>query len=143
MSSRFFFQLKEGEQLYDSSLPGHALLEQLLDRPRPGPDALFTPASRAANRPWLDRLAAYHKARDRYLRGLIAEALGKTTEAEDAFLESVRLSPDFTSGYSQLLARATLRAKSDPAGARRLLDQLIEASPDRPVARDLRTRLGL
>ena len=33
--------------------------------------------------------------------------------------------------------------ESDPAAARRLLDQLIEASPDRPVARDLRTRLGL
>ncbi|MEN9675249.1 MAG: hypothetical protein RIS76_1145 [Verrucomicrobiota bacterium] len=123
--------------------PGHALLERLLDRPRPAPDALFAPPNPPADRPWLDRLKAYQRARDRYLRGLIAEVNGRPTEAEAAFLDSVRLSPDFTSGYSQLLARATLRAKSDPAAARRLLDQLIEASPDRPIARDLRTRLGL
>jgi hypothetical protein len=53
------------------------------------------------------------------------------------------LSADFTPGYAQLITRASLRARSDPQGARRLLDLLIEARPERSVARDLKVRLGL
>lgn len=121
---------------------GHVLLQALLDRPRPEPAGWTSPGA-GADRPWLDRLAAYRSARDRYLRGLIAEVNGETSRAEDDFLESARLSPDFTSGYSQILSRASLRAKADPSGARRLLDRLIEARPERAVARELRTRLGL
>lgn len=121
--------------------PGHALLAQLLERPRTDGSARF--ASTGVDPDWLVRLDAYERARDRYLAGLIAENLGDTAQAETAFLESVRLSRDFTAGYSQLLSRASLRARRDPSGARRLLDQLTEAAPDRPVARDLRTKLGL
>ncbi|MFO1460751.1 MAG: spermidine synthase [Verrucomicrobiota bacterium] len=121
--------------------PGHALLAQLLERPRPGGSARF--AVSGIDPQWLVRLDAYERARDRYLAGLIAETSGNTADAESAFLESVRLSHDFTAGYSQLLSRASLHSRSDPPGARRLLDQLIDAAPDRPVARDLRTKLGL
>jgi len=124
-------------------VPGYALLEQLLDRARPAPDGLFTAATRAGDRPWLDRLVAFQKARDGYLRGLIADASGRRSEAEGAFLGSVRTSADFTSGYSQLLARATQQARTDPAAARRLLELLEAARPERPVARELRGRLGL
>jgi hypothetical protein len=53
------------------------------------------------------------------------------------------LSADFTPGYAQLITRASLRARSDPQGARRLLDQLTQARPERSVARDLKVRLGL
>jgi len=53
------------------------------------------------------------------------------------------LSADFTPGYAQLITRASLRAHSDPNGARRLLNLLIEARPERTVARDLKVRLGL
>lgn len=127
--------------LAGSPPPGHALLARLLERPRPAGSGRF--GISGIDGDWLSRLDAYERARDRYLAGLIAENLGNTTEAEAAFLESVRLSGDFTSGYSQLLSRASLRARSDPAGARRLLDQLIEAAPNRPVARDLRAKLGL
>ncbi|MBL9175016.1 MAG: hypothetical protein JNL10_15870 [Verrucomicrobiales bacterium] len=121
--------------------PGHALLVRLLERHRPAGSGRF--ASSGIDGDWLARLDAYERARDRYLAGLIAESQGNTAQAETAFLESVRLSRDFTAGYSQLISRASLRARTDPAGARRLLDQLIEAAPDRPVARDLRTKLGL
>lgn len=64
-------------------------------------------------------------------------------EAEQGFLCSVTLSADFTSGYAQIITRASLRARSDPNGARRLLDQLTLARPERTIARDLKTRLGL
>lgn len=124
-------------------VPGYALLQQLLDRPRPAVDSLFTPSTREAARPWLERLTTFQRARDQYLRGLMADAAGRASEAEAAFLESARLSVDFTSGYSQLLARATQQAKANPAGARRLLDQLNEVRPERSVARDLKVRLGL
>jgi hypothetical protein len=77
------------------------------------------------------------------LRGLIAESEGRPEEAEQGFLRSVVLSADFTPGYAQLITRASLRARSDPDGARRLLDRLIEARPERPIARDLKVRLGL
>ena len=53
------------------------------------------------------------------------------------------LSADFTPGYAQLISRASLRARTDPDGARRLLDQLTQARPERRVARDLKARLGL
>ena len=126
-------------------LPGHALLTALLDKPRPLPDSLFDAAAREAGRDELDRLARFQKARDLYLRGLIADTSGTTrvAEAETAFIESARLSRDFTSGYSQILARASAQAKSNPSSARDLLNRLIEARPDRPVARELKDRLGL
>ncbi len=118
--------------------PGYTLLEALLGSSRSKPDALFAPSLQSADADWKARLNAYLAARDRYLHGLISEAKGAPEMGEADYLESVRLSRDFTSGYAQLLTRATARARTDPSGARRLLDQLIEAQPDRPVARELR-----
>ena len=61
----------------------------------------------------------------------------------DRYIDSARLSSDFTTGYAQVLARASQSAKTDPDGVRRLLDRLTEARPDRGVAADLKRRLGL
>jgi spermidine synthase len=118
---------------------GQAVLSELLDLQRPIPEELCAgrPAEGCA------RFRSYLEARDAYLRGLIAESEGRPEEAEQGFLRSVVLSADFTPGYAQLITRASLRARSDPQGARRLLDQLIEARPERSVARDLKARLGL
>lgn len=129
--------------LVGTPAPGYTLLEDLLDRPRSAPDALFPSENRPVETAWLTRFHDFLAARDRYLRGLIAEAKGLSEAAETHYLESVRLSRDFTSGYAQLLTRANLIAPTNPAEARRLLDQLTEANPDRPVARELRIRLGL
>jgi spermidine synthase len=118
---------------------GQALLSELLALPRPLPESLS--AGHSAG--WGDRLRLYLEARDTHLQGLIAESEGRPDEAEQGFLRSVGLSPDFTPGYAQLITRATLRARSDPEGARRLLDQLTEARPERSIARDLKARLGL
>jgi spermidine synthase len=118
---------------------GQALLSELLDLQRP------FPADLCAGRPADEcrRFRAYLEARDAHLRGLIAESEGRPEEAEQGFLRSVVLSADFTPGYAQLITRASLRAHSDPNGARRLLNLLIEARPERTVARDLKVRLGL
>lgn len=118
---------------------GQALLSELLALRRPVSEAL------SGGRPaaWGDRLRRYLEARDAHLQALIAESEGRSEEAERGFLRSVVLSADFTPGYAQLITRASLRARSDSDGARRLLDQLIQARPERPLARDLKARLGL
>ncbi|MCX6871537.1 MAG: hypothetical protein NTY84_13120 [Verrucomicrobia bacterium] len=118
---------------------GQALLSELLDLQRPFPEGLC--AGRPADE--CRRFRAYLEARDAHLRGLIAESQGRPEAAEQGFLRSVVLSADFTPGYAQLITRASLRAHSDPNGARRLLNLLIEARPERTVARDLKVRLGL
>lgn len=123
--------------------PGHDLLQTLLARSRPGPEALFTESTREAARPWLERVQRFQQARDVYLGGLIAESQGAFAAAETAFVASATLSADFTSGYSQILTRAAAQAAANPAAARRLLEQLIQARPERSVARELKSRLGL
>jgi spermidine synthase len=87
------------------------------------------------------QLAAYWQARDVYLRGLMDEAEGRQAEAIAAYIESARLSEDFTSGYAQCLTIASLQAQSNPAAARALLQRLVEARPSRPVAKEMLQRL--
>ena len=134
-----FLQFLTPRTLGPMPIPGQALLSELLALPRPVPESL------SAGRPaaWRDRLRAYLDARDAHLRALIADSEGHPDEAERGFLHSVGLSADFTPAYAQLLTRASLRAHTDPAGVRRLLDQLTQARPERPIARDLKARLGL
>lgn len=87
------------------------------------------------------RLEGYWKARDVYLAGLVDEAEGREARAVDRFLESARLSDDFTSGYAQCLTLASALAPTRPDEARRLLERLTEAQPSRPVAREMLERL--
>ncbi len=87
------------------------------------------------------RLARYLTARDAYLRGLIHDSEQQHDAAMDAYVESARLSADFTSGYAQGLTVANAFAASDPARARKILERLIEAQPERPVARQMLERL--
>jgi spermidine synthase len=87
------------------------------------------------------RLSKYATARDVYLGGLIAEGEGRRTRAIDLFVESARLSGDFTPGYAQCLTYASLLAQSKPAEARALLQRLADAQPSRPVAKEMLERL--
>ena len=104
---------------------------------KPDPNAILQPGSDQ----FAARLRAYFAARDKYINGLIAETENHPDEAIDAFVESARLSEDFTPGYAQCLSLASVQARSNPAGARRLLERLIEAQPGRPVAREMLNRL--
>src|SRR5262245_4181481 len=97
-------------------------------------------AGAEANR-FADRLTKFILARDVYLKGLVADAEGQQTKAIDAFVESARLSEDFTAGYAQCLTLASLQAKNDPAKARALLERLVAAQPLRPAAEDMLKRL--
>jgi len=90
---------------------------------------------------FVSRLTKYIRARDVYLKGLIEEAEGRSTQAIDAFVESARLSEDFSSGYAQCLTLASLQAKARPEEARKLLQRLIEAQPSRTIAREMLERL--
>ena len=87
------------------------------------------------------RRTRYLAARNVYLRGLVHDSEQRRDEAIDAYIESARLSPDFTTGYAQGLSIANVLAGSDPARARKILERLIEAQPERPVARQMLERL--
>jgi spermidine synthase len=78
-------------------------------------------------------------ARNVYLHGLFREARGENPLRE--FIESARISSFFTAGYAQAIARATALARTDPPSAEAVLKALVDAQPDRPVARDLLNRL--
>jgi hypothetical protein len=89
-----------------------------------------------------EQVARYIKARDIYIGALVAESKGDRTRAIDGYVESARISEDFTSGYAQCLAIATAEAKVNPSFARQVLQRLIDAQPKRPVARELLDRLN-
>ena len=85
--------------------------------------------------------AEFIQARDVYLKGLAGEGSADLGEAIAAYIASARISPDFTAGYAQALAIATSMARNKPEMAAAILEQLAEAQPDRPVARELLERL--
>ena len=86
-----------------------------------------------------ERLTRYLDARNAYLRGL---AQADEALAIDEFVESARLSDDFTMGYAQCLSKASIWMREDPKRARQLLARLIEAQPSRTIAREMLSRLG-
>jgi spermidine synthase len=122
-----------------SDRPGARLLK-LLDSLTSDPgEQIDTRAASATE--FTVRLGQFVRARDAYLRGLAAQGDGQHVQAADAFLESARLSPEFTMGYAQCVTWALQQFKSDPGAARKLLERLIEAQPSRPTAGELLQRL--
>jgi tetratricopeptide (TPR) repeat protein len=97
--------------------------------------------AQSTDAPFAARLTRYLAARNVYLRGLVHDSEQRRDEAINSYIESARLSPDFTTGYAQGLSIATVLASSDPARARIILERLIEAQPERPVARQMLERL--
>lgn len=113
-----------------------ATLFELLSRPVSGPEVLLAEPGELG-----PRVRAYVAARNRYLEGLRLEAAGEAVAARAAFVESARLSADFTTGYAHALTLAVQISVDRPAEARRLLEDLTAARPERPVARELLQRL--
>jgi len=87
------------------------------------------------------RIDQFIQARNVYLRGLVQESRGEAAAALAGFIESAKISPDFTAGYAQALTLAAALAQSKPESAKTILEALIAAQPDRPVARELLERL--
>lgn len=98
-------------------------------------------AAPAGGEGFAERLQNYWSARDAYLAGLRWERDGRHEAARQQYLESVRLSPDFSTGYAHCLTLAAQQSRDDPVGARRLLQQLSELQPQREAAQELLRRL--
>ena len=81
------------------------------------------------------------KARNIYLRGLVHETEGRVEQAIDSYIESARISDDFTMGYSRCISMAAARTKERPEAARVLLQRLADARPNEKLARELLERL--
>ena len=125
INSRILFRAPE--LVYGERIPPHQLLfevTQLSESLNPSPE-----------------LKNYIRALNVYLTGLLLDQTGKTEEALEAFIQSAALSPDFTLGYAHCLTYASLIAREFPNKAAALLERLIEAQPNRPVAKQLLDRL--
>jgi len=86
-------------------------------------------------------LNSFMAARNVFLRGLIDEAEGRIDAAFARYVESARISADFTAGYARVITAAAADAKANPSHSRKLLEQLVEAQPARPVAKQLLDKL--
>lgn len=123
------------------SRPAERLIELLrtLDL---APDEVLPATADAVMR---NRLAAYWRARDRFIA--VGQNVRPTMDARrmlaqvrQPLLEVLRLSPEFRPAYDPLLRLSAALAKDDPAAARRLLAELMQAQPARPeAAESLRT----
>ncbi|MBC8002497.1 MAG: fused MFS/spermidine synthase, partial [Opitutaceae bacterium] len=125
---------------YRQDVKPYETLERWLQLPPCDYSSLFNRSS-ADNSLAAQQHERYALARNAYLRGLIADAEGDGSVAVERYLESARLSEDFTLGYAQCLSQVSLLARSRPAEAKSLLGRLIEAQPNRPVAAELLRRL--
>jgi len=117
--------------------PGERLLS-LINFMHPAPQAILASGVNGEQR----RLADYWRARDRYLtlgiRAVQDQALADPIrELGPQLVDIVRISPDFDSAYGPVLAMAQQLARTEPDAARRLLENLAQANPARPEARQL------
>jgi len=81
------------------------------------------------------------KARNVYLHGLVHEAEGRLAQAIESYIDSARITDEFTAGYARCITLASLQAKERPEVARVLLERLVQAQPREKLARDLLERL--
>jgi spermidine synthase len=126
---------------YQRNETAYGRLFTLLDLQAADPSDLIRGGTDSRSEIFIRELSGFIAARDLYLRGLLLESQGRMNEAVNAYLESVRKSPQFSMAYAHCLTLAVQQAKTNPPAARRLLEDLTKAQPDRPVARDLLKKL--
>ena len=83
------------------------------------------------------KLQHYLQARNLYIIGQAHAREKHGTEAQQAYLQSIRTSPDFLPAYAHLITIAQRRAKKNPTSACALLAEMIQARPERDEARRL------
>jgi spermidine synthase len=108
---------------------------------KPNPQAALRLKGGVEGEKFAARLAHYYEAREVYLQGLVEQTEGRMDEALTRFVESARLSEDFTSGSAHVISVASLLARTKPSEAKALLERLAAAQPSQPVARQLLQRL--
>jgi spermidine synthase len=120
---------------YQRATTSYGRLFTLLDRHAADPGELIQGGREAEA--FRSELSDFIAARDIYLRALVRETEGQMTDAVEGYVESARRSSHFSTGYARCLTIAAQLSKSDRSKARALLERLIEAQPERPVARQL------
>jgi len=121
--------------------PPETLLLSVLRHLRSSPAVLNVDA---VTRP---RLEAYWRARDRFITAgatLSGEPRGRALidAASPGLLAAIRESGEFEPAYQPLLAMAQALQNDDPAGARKLLEAIDQAAPQRDEARQLLARMS-
>jgi spermidine synthase len=117
-----------------------SLLQQLTVEPGEVVDA-------GADEAWLQRLAAYRAARDRFIAAgqqvhPSADLQQMLSQVREPLLEVLRISPDFRPAYDPLLHMAIALAGTAPVDARQLLSALQQVQPARPEAALADSQLG-
>ncbi|EIT68827.1 fused MFS/spermidine synthase [Hydrocarboniphaga effusa] len=125
------------------SLPGDRMIE-LLRQWRIEPRELLGPAVGADP---LHRLAAYWRARDRFVESGRAvqpspDARRMLAQVREPLLEVLRTSADFRPAYDPLLSMARTLAAVDERAARNLLERLAELAPARAEAPELLEKMA-
>ncbi|MCH7705188.1 MAG: fused MFS/spermidine synthase, partial [Planctomycetes bacterium] len=119
-------------------------LESLLGATQPSAADVISTDANGDGAAFRDRLDGYLAARDLFFAGMFRWQSGDVQAAYERLLESVRTSPDFSTSYVFVREQAIGLFRSDPVEARRLLEALEEANPNRPDARMiLQQRFGL
>ena len=126
---------------YQRDAKPYTRLLALIFASHPEPRTVLHLSDQPAEVEFASRISRYIAARNVYITGLVRDAEEQRDEAVDAYIESARLSPDFTSGYAQCLSIANVIASLDPERARKILERLVAAQPERPVAKDMLQRL--
>jgi len=85
------------------------------------------------------RLAAYWKARDRFIEAgrdvrPLSDVADMLAQVREPLLSILRISPDFRPAYDPLVLMAAALARTNAPDARQLLTELTEAQPARPEA---------
>jgi len=127
--------------VYQRTAPAYGRLFTLLDKQAANLGELIQGEKTDEVARLRGQLAEFVKARNVYLRGLVAETENRFSEAVDAYVESASISTAFSTGYARCLTIAMQQSGSNPKAARALLQRLVEARPERPVARQLLERL--
>jgi spermidine synthase len=133
--------------IYSEHEPAHIRLLALLKQLTPLPRHILQTGEIPAGRNVGERLAAYWRARDKFLRAGVGIRQTENVEdmlaqVEKPLLAIVRESPDFDAAYNPLVTMAKLLHNTNPAAAERLLLELEAANPMRSEARRVREYLG-
>jgi spermidine synthase len=133
--------------IYGEYEPAHDRLFALLDQLNPSSHQILYDADTSGAGITGERLAAYWRARDRFLHA--GAGIRRTKSVEDMLaqvqkplLSIVRESPDFDAAYHPLVTMAQRLHKKNPAAAERLLLELEDANPMRNEAKRIREHLS-
>jgi spermidine synthase len=98
-------------------------------------------AAGVADEAFVAALGEYVRARDLFLRALVAKDAGRFDDARALLVESIVGSAEFRTAYVAGLQLAAQRFPDDRDGAVELLRAMMRARPDDPRARELLRRL--